>query len=329
MDQPVKLDPGALRRALGMFGTGVTIVTTREAGGAPVGVTASSFNSVSLDPPLVLWSVARAARSCPAFIEARHWNVHVLSVEQEALSSRFARRGEDKFAGVELDAGLTDVPLLRGCSARFQCRTQFAYDGGDHVILVGEVLAFDRTERAPLLFVTGGFAIANPRSPDVSTAGSAFVDNALFDENLLGFLLGRAHLLYTNAFRPTFARHGLSDADFYILSLMGLRQPVGPAELADHLGFTGIDVTGDALQRLVARDLVTADGQGRFRLSETGRQLIVVALAACKAVQEDLIDRVGAVEVASLRNLLKRVILATDPGLPKVWGEPESEQRGD
>jgi len=328
MDQPEKIDPRALRQALGMFGTGVTIVTARGLEGAPIGVTASSFNSVSLDPPLVLWSIARSARTCPAFMEARHWNVHVLSAEQEALSTRFGRRGEDKFAGLDLDESLTEAPLLRGCSARFQCRTQFAYDGGDHVILVGEVLAFDRTGHAPLLYVTGGFAIANPRSPDVATADGAIGNDALFDENLLGFLLGRAHLLYTNAFRPTFVRHGLSDADFYILSLMGLRQPIGTAELAEHLGFTGIEATGESLGQLAARGLVAGDAQGRYSLSEAGRQVIVAALAACKAVQEDLIDRVGALEVASLRNLLKRVILATDPGLPKVWGEQRSDQRG-
>lgn len=326
MDRPPPVDPQALRRALGMFGTGVTIVTAREPAGTPVGVTASSFNSVSLDPPLVLWSIARSARTCPVFMQARHWNVHVMSVEQEALSNRFARRGEDKFAGLALEDGLTDAPLLCGCSARFQCRTQFVYDGGDHVILVGEVLGFDRSEQAPLLYVTGGFAIASPRSPDVSTVSEASRDDGLFDENLLGFLLGRAHLLYTNAFRPTFARHGLSDADFYILSLMGLRQPVDAGELADHLGFTGIEITGKVLERLVARALVTVDGRSRYSLSETGRQLIVAALAACKAVQEDLVDRVGAVEVASLRNLLKRVILATDPGLPKVWGAQRPEQ---
>jgi 3-hydroxy-9,10-secoandrosta-1,3,5(10)-triene-9,17-dione monooxygenase reductase component len=321
MQQPSKLDPRALRQALGMFGTGVTIVTAREASGALIGVTANSFNSVSIDPPLVLWSIARSARSCQSFMEARYWNVHVLSVEQESLSSRFARRGEDKFAGVELEDGVSDAPLLRGCSARFQCRTQFAYDGGDHVILVGEVLGFDRTERAPLLYVTGGFAIASPRSPDVCTTGRSGADDGLFDENLLGFLLGRAHLLYTNAFRPTFARHGLSDADFYILSLMGLRQPIGAGELSEHLSFTGIDLGEESLGRLAGRGLVEADAQSTYSLTEAGQRLIVAALAACKAVQEDLIDRVGAVEVASLRNLLKRVILATDPGLPKVWGD--------
>jgi len=315
-----EFDPKALRHALGMFGTGVTIVTARDSGGLPIGVTASSFNSVSLDPPLVLWSIARAARSCLAFMEAPHWNVHVLSVDQEGLANRFARQGEDKFAGVEFENGLTDAPLLGGCSARFQCRMQFVYDGGDHAILVGQVLSYDRSEQAPLLFVTGGYAIASPRSPDVSTASGSVVDDELFDENLLGFLLGRAHLLYLNAFRPTFARHNLSDADFYILSLMGLRQPINAEELAAHLGFTGIDIGAGALDRLATRGLVVDNGQGRYLLTQQGRQVIVVALAACKAVQENLVAQIGSVEVASLRNLLKRVIRVVDPGLPKVWG---------
>ena len=291
-------------------------------------MTVNSFNSVSLDPPLVLWSIARSARSCASFMEARHWNVHVLAVDQEALSSRFARQGEDKFAGVELENGLSDAPLLRNCSARFQCRTQIAHDGGDHVILVGEVLGFDRAEQAPLLYVTGSFAIASPRSPDVSTTGRTGLGDELFDENLLGFLLGRADLLYMNAFRPTFAWHGLSDADFYILSLIGLRQPIRPAELFEHLSFTGIDLSEGPLGRLAERGLVEGDTQSTYSLTEAGRQLIVAALAACKAVQEDLVDRVGAAEVASLRNLLKRVILAADPGLPKVWDQQRLGRRG-
>lgn len=319
MSQPVDLDPKALRHALGMFGTGVTIVTARDDGGTPVGVTANSFNSVSLNPPLVLWSIARSARSCAAFMQARHWNVHVLSAEQQALSNRFARQGEDKFAGVDLDGGMTEAPLLRGCSARFQCRLRFTYDGGDHIILVGEVLGFDRSEQAPLLYVTGNYAIASPRSPAVSTAQGVAGGNGPFTEDLLGFLLGRAHLLYTHAFRPALTARGLDDADFYILSLMALRQPLDERELRAHLGFTGIDLSAVTMHRLVERGLVRADERGHYRLTSHGQGLLMGALAACKAVQEDLIDRIGAIEVASLRNLLKRVILAIDPGLPKVW----------
>ena len=106
-------DPKDFRRALGMFGTGVTIVTTRAGNGEPVGITANSFNSVSLDPPMVLWSLAKNARSLPVFQSASTWNVHILSNEQEALSNRFARVGEDKFSGLPLDSESDHAPLLQ------------------------------------------------------------------------------------------------------------------------------------------------------------------------------------------------------------------------
>lgn len=320
MLQSTALDPKALRHALGMFGTGVTIVTACDADGTQVGVTANSFNSVSLDPPLVLWSVARSARSCTAFTQARHWNVHVLSAAQQALSNRFARQGEDKFAGVELDAGMTEAPLLRGCSARFQCRLRFTYDGGDHLILVGEVLSFDRSGQAPLLYVTGNYAIAAPHTPPVSTLDEAAALGGPFTEDLLGFLLGRAHLLYMNAFRQSFAAHGLDDADFYILSFMALRRSVAESDLRAHLGFTGIDAGAQTMGRLAQRGLVVAhERDAGYSLSDRGRELLMQSLAACKAVQEDVTDRLGEFETVSLRNLLKRVIVALDPGLPKVW----------
>ena len=150
-----RIDPREFRDALGSFATGVTVITTRDAAGAPVGITASSFNSVSLDPPLVLFSLARTARSLPAFAQAQHWAVHILRAEQEALCARFARSGADKFAGLDFAGGLGDAPLLDGCAARMQCRTAFRHEGGDHLIFVGEVLAFDRADAAPLVFHAG------------------------------------------------------------------------------------------------------------------------------------------------------------------------------
>ena len=96
------LDRQAFRAALGSFATGVTVITTRAADGTPVGLTANSFNSVSLDPPMVLWSLARKSLSLPVFCASSHWVVHVLAADQEALSGRFARSGEDKFAGLEI-----------------------------------------------------------------------------------------------------------------------------------------------------------------------------------------------------------------------------------
>ena len=152
-------DPQAFRAALGTFTTGVTIITTRAQDGEAMGITANSFNSVSLNPPLVLWSLAKNARSVAAFSNTKHWNVHVLSADQEALSGRFARQGEDKFAGLDLDDGISKAPLLKDCTARFQCRTAFSYDGGDHIIFVAEVDNLRFRDGEPLVFHAGGYRV--------------------------------------------------------------------------------------------------------------------------------------------------------------------------
>jgi flavin reductase (DIM6/NTAB) family NADH-FMN oxidoreductase RutF len=153
----------ALRSALGLFATGVTIVTTRAADGSMIGLTANSFNSVSLTPPLVLWSLGTKAGSLQAFLQAKHYAIHVLSVEQQSLAERFASKMVDRFEGVTLHEGLGSVPILPGCAAVFECTSRSQYPEGDHVILVGEVLAchHDAT-RAPLLFHGGKFYTEHP-----------------------------------------------------------------------------------------------------------------------------------------------------------------------
>ncbi len=153
-------DPKEFRAALGCFATGVTVITTRAPDGTPIGLTANSFNSVSLDPPMVLWSLARSAWSLPVFLNAQHWAVHVLAVDQEALSNRFARAGEDKFAGLDVRNSRRGVPLLADCAARFECRTALRQEGGDHIIFLGEVEAFERADRAPLVYLSGRYAEA-------------------------------------------------------------------------------------------------------------------------------------------------------------------------
>ena len=151
------------RDALSAFATGVTIVTTRDRHGRDVGLTANSFNSVSLDPPMVLWSLAKSSRALPTFLEATHFAVHVLAADQEKLSLRFATRGADKFNGLDIARGREQIPLLPGCSARFLCRTAFRHEAGDHMILVGEVEDFDHSDRPELLFHRGRYALAVPK----------------------------------------------------------------------------------------------------------------------------------------------------------------------
>jgi 3-hydroxy-9,10-secoandrosta-1,3,5(10)-triene-9,17-dione monooxygenase reductase component len=155
VDRPV--DVKEFRKALGAFTTGVTIVTTRTGDGKDHGLTANSFNSVSLDPPMVLWSLGRTSSNLSVFLQADRFAVHVLAVEQEALSNQFARSGTDKFSNCRVERGAGDVPLLDGCVARFECRVAHRYEGGDHVIFVGEVVSFDSFERAPLVFHSGRY----------------------------------------------------------------------------------------------------------------------------------------------------------------------------
>ena len=127
------------RTALGMFATGVTIVTARTAEGALVGLTANSFNTVSLDPPLVLWSLSRAAASLSAFSTGSHYAINILGADQQALAMRFATKNVDRFADVAFVNGAGGAPLLAGAAATFECFNRSRYEEGDHVIFVGEV----------------------------------------------------------------------------------------------------------------------------------------------------------------------------------------------
>jgi flavin reductase (DIM6/NTAB) family NADH-FMN oxidoreductase RutF len=144
------------RAALGMFATGVTIVTGRDADGRAIGLTANSFNSVSLTPPLVLWSLARAAGSMPAFQRGSHYAINILAAEQRTLAERFASRIVDRFAGVPLREGSGGVPIIEGCAAVFECFNRSRYEEGDHVIFVGEVERCERREGATPLIFHGG-----------------------------------------------------------------------------------------------------------------------------------------------------------------------------
>jgi flavin reductase (DIM6/NTAB) family NADH-FMN oxidoreductase RutF len=151
------IDPRDFRNALGTFATGVTIITAVGADGKPVGLTCNSFASVSLNPPLVLWSLVIYSQSMSAFQNASHFAVNVLGASQQALATKFAKSTEDKFAGVEWQPGLGGAPLLTDSVANFQCRSADRYYGGDHVIFLGAVEAYAYNRDEPLLFARGGF----------------------------------------------------------------------------------------------------------------------------------------------------------------------------
>jgi flavin reductase (DIM6/NTAB) family NADH-FMN oxidoreductase RutF len=152
------LETRAFRAALGNFPTGVAIITTVY-DGAPTGLTCNSFSSVSLDPPLVLWSLRKESRQVAAFRSARRFAVNLLADHHGPLSNRFASsKVADKFEGVPYTLGELGLPLLEGCVSRFECETHTEYDGGDHLIFVGRVVHFAADDDvAPLVFCRGGY----------------------------------------------------------------------------------------------------------------------------------------------------------------------------
>ncbi|MEQ5871870.1 flavin reductase family protein [Sagittula sp. NFXS13] len=154
-------DPRAFRAALGCFATGVTVITA-QADGKRVGVTANSFNSLSLDPPLILWSLVKTSSSYPTFAAASHFAVNILAHDQIDLSNQFACRSDDKFAGLDVAEGHGRCLLLPDTCATIQCSRENILDGGDHWILIGRVTDFAASEHAPLLYHRGGYSMARP-----------------------------------------------------------------------------------------------------------------------------------------------------------------------
>ncbi|MGI9112853.1 MAG: styrene monooxygenase/indole monooxygenase family protein [Gaiellaceae bacterium] len=159
-------DPRDLRAALGQYATGVTVVTTRAENGRKIGVTANSFSSLSLDPPLVLWCLDVGAASMPAFSGCTHFAVHVLAASQHHLARQFAAPAEDKFAGVPVEDGPAGVPLIGGVVAQFVCRNVRQVDGGDHVIVIGEIERYEAFGGEPLVFHSGSYRVAT-RHPEL------------------------------------------------------------------------------------------------------------------------------------------------------------------
>jgi 3-hydroxy-9,10-secoandrosta-1,3,5(10)-triene-9,17-dione monooxygenase reductase component len=310
------------RNALGAFATGVTIVTTRDEAGRDVGLTANSFNSVSLDPPMVLWSLAKSSRSLPTFLAATHFAVHVLAADQQDLSLRFATRGAEKFAGLELERGAAQVPLLRGCSARFECRTAFRHEGGDHVIFVAAVESFEQSDRPPLIFHGGRYALAVEKEPLPPPEETAEPDSS-FSRDFLIYLLGRAQFQLFMSLRRDLEQHGLSEAQWLALSILGISDGDGrtATELDRLLWYTGHRVTHELLASLAAAGFVELHGYDphvRITLTDAGRRAVIELVAAAKAAEAHAERNLGTAEIRILKRALRAIIRETDPGAPPL-----------
>jgi 3-hydroxy-9,10-secoandrosta-1,3,5(10)-triene-9,17-dione monooxygenase reductase component len=294
----LEMDGREFRNALGSFVTGVTVITTRDAQGVDFGVTANSFNSVSLDPPLVLWSLARSSASLAAFANAERFAIHVLASDQVDISARFARRGADKFAGLAFERGDGGVPLLPDCSARFLCRPAYTYEGGDHIIFVGEVLEFDHRPRAPLAFHAGTYASTTRHSdtPD-PLAGS------------LTHLIQSCYFHLLTPVREERARLSIGLAEHYFLNLLFSRETLSINDANAIIGYTGVQVTEAHARMLASRGFVKSDGDASsatYVLLDHGRAAVLALVGAAAVKESDLHEALNPDELAILKTLLHR-----------------------
>ncbi|HTI02071.1 MAG TPA: flavin reductase [Acidisoma sp.] len=303
MSTPVLDKTRLFRNALGSFATGVTIVTARSAEGADVGVTANSFNSVSLDPPMVLWSIGKNSSSLAAFMEAERFAVHILAAEQEHLSGRFAKSGTDKFAGLEIVRGHGDVPLLQNCAARFQCRVAFRHEAGDHYILVGEVDEFDHDDHAPLAFHSGRYGLFVRNEPPAAAEGAA--------PPLLAELLVRAEDALLRRVEGAMGESGLSLAEYEVLrSLVDL--PLTLEDLEDWAGPAQEIPTVVLVEDLAERGLLDAPEGGAVSLTDAGRDALARGTAEIAAIEGTELGGLTPHEAQLLRRFLSRIAASAE-----------------
>ena len=322
--RPPDFSPRDFRAALGMFATGVTIVTARNDQGEPVGLTASSFNSVSLDPPLVLWSLGKAAGSMAVFANGRHYAIHVLAADQKDLAERFAARGVDRWAGVEYTLGVGGAPLLAGCVATFECFNRSQYTEGDHVIFVGEVERCTReASGSPLLYHGGRFYTEHPLQADPSAPQAP---DGRFVGSYLGYLLGQAsHAVYRD-FENAIAAEGLTHIAWRVLAVLhdaALTQPDTQGAIA--VGQLAHDVLAKQptvtklVQRMAEDGLVEllADpaDQRRTLVAATadGRRIAAALIEQARAQETTLLSRWSPGEAEALKRHLQKLVNQEPP----------------
>ena len=328
-------DAAHMRQCLGRFATGVTIVATRGPDGRFVGLTANSFNSLSLDPPLILWSLGNRAGSLEIFKGQRYFSVSILSVEQVEVARRFAARVPDRFHGVPVHEGLGGIPLIDGAIAWFECERRSHSEHGDHCLFVGEVKRCASADGSPLVFRHGEFAIAgalrsppdgsgaaasgsppgqspnapvNPREPDGLEPG-----DQPFYEEYLPYLLSRAGHQVASGFHRQLRRHGLSMLEWRVLAALSSRNDWTVGDLAD-VSLAKQPTISKLIDRLEQQRLVSRRSDSNdarrvlIRLTDNGRESLAPVLQEAAAFNLSLLADHPPETLLQLKGLLRRLI---------------------
>jgi len=298
----MSFDAKDLRRALGQFPTGVTVITTVDSEGNRVGVTASSFNSVSLDPPLILWSIDKRASSASIYASAEHFVVNVLRNDQLGISNRFASRDPEKFSDIDVADGVGGCPMLPGCVAHFQCRTWQVYEGGDHLIIVGEVLDYSYTENVnALVFHNGRYAV--PESHPALADGLSADDAKGFVGDYLLYLLRQTYAAYSNHFYPKLSGFAVTTEEWRVLSLLVDGGPATLAEISPIVSQPLAELR-DTVEWLREKSYLNVRGD-YISLTESGEALAARLLEMAAGHEQTTLQDLSEEEARCLKSSLK------------------------
>lgn len=258
----------ALRRSLGQFPTGVTVVTVGTEGNR-VGMTANSFSSVSLDPPLILWSIRRASARAALFTEAQHFAVSVLAADQIEVALQFASSSADPFALAAWTPGQNGVALVDGAVAHFECQLEAVLDGGDHHIIVGRVTDHAAYPGTPLLFAQGQFALPVQRKDELESMATAEQGLAAAPRSTVR-LLRKAYSNVSSGFAEQRAALGLDPVSGRILAV--LDETSASMEQLAREACADLIAVKDALNDLTSKGLVTRLDAALYELGPAGRE---------------------------------------------------------
>ncbi|MDD1016541.1 p-hydroxyphenylacetate 3-hydroxylase reductase component [Pseudomonas rubra] len=303
-------DSRAFRRALGNFATGVTVVTANDGQGNLVGVTANSFNSVSLDPPLILWSLDKRSSSLAVFQAASHFAVNILAADQIELSNNFAKPKDDRFAGIGYRAGEGGAPILADCSACFECETHQIIDGGDHWIMLGKVVAFDDCGRSPLLYHQGAYSMVLPhtrmtRREEGQPPSSHF--QGRLSHNLY-YLMTQALRAYQASYQPRQLSSGLRTSEARMLMVLENDAGLNLVDLQREVAMPAREID-EAVANLKRKGLVCdSEAAGHVRLTPAGIDQTEGLWSIAREQQDKVFGQFSSEQIANFKTVLQAVI---------------------
>lgn len=304
-----------LRRALGQFPTGVTVITTTDDQNRPVGMTANSFNSVSQAPPLILWSVDKSALSASAFSQAEHFAVNILGKHQTDMANSFARRGTDKFAGIPFTEGRGGCPILKNLAAYLECKTWSVYEGGDHWIIVGEVLGYRYYDHVvPLVFAQSSYAVPVQNAAEAQRDITKIPEHGFLEHYLLYQLWSIYGLYSADLYQLISEQCGVIPEEWRVLTLLFEEPRLGIKNIARTTS-QPLDDCRNTLIRMQANGYLTINDEDLVQITKKGAALADRLVRTATQHEEKITSTLANDRKANLKQDLSKVLTVLRQGL--------------